>query len=286
MWHRRRKNLAILPPIPWNAEIKYKLCEIIKNIDKSVLNLQNVCNEYKLNCEKQEEQINILNEKIDSLEQENKRKSDKIRNSHDIIARLYQDIEDKDEKISQCLSLIQENSDDNDNPKICQCCCEVISDTSSIIRCTLNHIFCINCVNTQCGVITRSLNIPAPFIKCCGFHECKGIIDKSEIIKTLHGENLLQNFYLHELSPKLLEYFKKFNEKHIEKNINFLKIDGGFRALQCPICSYGPILHANCAELDTHHGQKVDDNIYINNACPSCNKLHKNVMDLIEWNGI
>ena len=82
-----------------------------------------------------------------------------------------------------------------------------------------------------------------------------------------------------------MKYMKKFSKDEIEKNIAFLRSDGSFRAFQCPECNYGPILHANCDDLETHHDQQVDRTTRISNKCPQCGFFSSSIRDFALWNG-
>lgn len=56
-------------------------------------------------------------------------------------------------------------------------------------------------------------------------------------------------------------------------------------ARQCGQCGYGPILHAHCDNLRTHHGQRVSGGSQINNACPRCNWFADDISAWPRWDG-
>mmetsp|Transcript_59220 Transcript_59220/g.133328 ORF Transcript_59220/g.133328 Transcript_59220/m.133328 type:complete len:676 (-) Transcript_59220:156-2183(-) len=56
------------------------------------------------------------------------------------------------------------------------------------------------------------------------------------------------------------------------------------RAFQCAQCSFGPIDHFACGDLEAHHGEDVGGAV-INNACPSCGWFSETLADWPRWNG-
>ena len=76
-----------------------------------------------------------------------------------------------------------------------------------------------------------------------------------------------------------------------------LKLDRGILAEQlkrqfpnaymCPRCQHGPIDHMACAQLSTHHGQKMSGTkARVNNACPNCGWFSKKIEDWPRWGGV
>lgn len=56
------------------------------------------------------------------------------------------------------------------------------------------------------------------------------------------------------------------------------------RAYQCPQCSFGPIDHFACGDLEAHHGEDTGG-AEINNACPSCGWFSAELRDWNKWDG-
>lgn len=56
------------------------------------------------------------------------------------------------------------------------------------------------------------------------------------------------------------------------------------RAFQCAQCSFGPIDHFACGDLEAHHGEDVGGAI-INNACPRCSWFSEDLSDWPKWDG-
>lgn len=56
------------------------------------------------------------------------------------------------------------------------------------------------------------------------------------------------------------------------------------RAFQCGQCSFGPIDHFACGDLEAHHGEDVGGAV-INNACPRCNWFSECISDWPRWDG-
>lgn len=52
--------------------------------------------------------------------------------------------------------------------------------------------------------------------------------------------------------------------------------------LQCPVCSFGPILHGGCPDLVAHHGEASGHggHAQVSNACPNCGFFAE---DIYEW---
>lgn len=55
-------------------------------------------------------------------------------------------------------------------------------------------------------------------------------------------------------------------------------------ARQCKECGFGPIVHKNCDDLSSHHGENLGKS-QINNSCPSCGWFSGNWSDWDMWNG-
>merc|ERR1719333_235264 len=56
------------------------------------------------------------------------------------------------------------------------------------------------------------------------------------------------------------------------------------RAYQCAQCSFGPIDHFACGDLEAHHGEDVGGAV-INNACPRCKWFSESLADWPKWDG-
>merc|ERR1712048_1173520 len=56
------------------------------------------------------------------------------------------------------------------------------------------------------------------------------------------------------------------------------------RAFQCAQCSFGPIDHFACGDLEAHHGEDVGG-ATINNACPRCAWFSEALADWPKWDG-
>jgi len=56
------------------------------------------------------------------------------------------------------------------------------------------------------------------------------------------------------------------------------------RAFQCAQCSFGPIDHFACGDLEAHHGEDVGGAV-INNACPRCSWFSDSLSDWPKWDG-
>ena len=56
-------------------------------------------------------------------------------------------------------------------------------------------------------------------------------------------------------------------------------------AVQCGRCSYGPIDHVACSDLDAHHGER-HGNARISNQCPQCGWWQHNIRQWPRWDGV
>ncbi|CAE7419591.1 unnamed protein product [Symbiodinium pilosum] len=56
-------------------------------------------------------------------------------------------------------------------------------------------------------------------------------------------------------------------------------------AVQCGNCSYGPIDHFACRNLQTHHGDRHGAT-QISNACPRCNWFRNSIDEWPRWGGV
>ncbi len=268
-----------LTPLPWVETLHKQLSNIYESMNSIITDIQ-----FTL-CEHKKESLR--------LHQENKELQHNINlNQHIIttqnltIAHFYQDMENKNAKLSECLNtirMIYEN-DSRDEAYTCECCCEKI-EVHNILRCTSNHILCKECINKQCHQHNLSIKAPVNFLKCCSIHICEGTINEETIYKTNEGKKMIREYHIHEFLPIVDSYYKNCTVLNIEKSLPFLKSDGKFRAFQCPKCEYGPILHQHCDDLQSHHGQQVNESSFVNNACPSCEYLCDDVHDLVQWNG-
>lgn len=54
-------------------------------------------------------------------------------------------------------------------------------------------------------------------------------------------------------------------------------------SFMCGKCSFGPVDHANCADLRTHHGEARGAGIRVSNACPKCGWFSGRITDWPPW---
>jgi hypothetical protein len=54
---------------------------------------------------------------------------------------------------------------------------------------------------------------------------------------------------------------------------------------QCGKCGFGPVGHADCGNLRSHHREHVRRGAVTNNACPRCGWFADNIRDWPKWNG-
>jgi len=56
-------------------------------------------------------------------------------------------------------------------------------------------------------------------------------------------------------------------------------------SFMCGKCSFGPVDHANCADLRSHHGEDRGFGVRVSNACPKCGWFSDNIADWPPWDG-
>eukprot|EP00971_Amphidinium_carterae_P116710 2311676-Amphidinium_carterae.1 len=54
---------------------------------------------------------------------------------------------------------------------------------------------------------------------------------------------------------------------------------------QCGECGFGPVSHANCHDLEAHHGEEDEAGGIVNNACPACGWFSSDLADWPQWDG-
>lgn len=167
------------------------------------------------------------------------------------------------------------NSEQNTNDvQICECCFHV----GELEICNNGHGICLQCINSICELEVNKTESTGNSIQCpvCESTTC---IPINILSKTEKGIQLLREYFVSEFKSVII---KKLEENKLEDflfMLPFLKSDGTTKALACPICEYGPIIHAHCSDLLIHHGQDS-----INNSCPKCGALTFDSRSLISWN--
>ena len=88
----------------------------------------------------------------------------------------------------------------------------------------------------------------------------------------------------HRLTHEQMEEFRiPLRNQQLRTSLRLL--DGTYAAYQCGNCGFGPILHANCADLRAHHGQRVAEGVTVNNGCPRCQWFSDDISNWPRWNG-
>jgi hypothetical protein len=272
----RRKRVHDLPPIPWTLMIKSQLDRIQTDIYHTANDIQALL--FHLNCIIKEQHDKILEMSEYSNLQHRKSQMLEI-----INLQLYNDIEDKNMKLSHCLNSLHFSSTDEEDT-MCECCC-VHYNKKSMLQCSLGHFICKNCVDHQCKLKLESLDEICENIPCLSLHDCTGSITSFEVGRTKHGRDMLNEYAFSKYKYMLQQYMTSFTKEDRDRNFCFLQSDGTFRALQCPQCDYGPILHQFCDDLEIHHNQRVGEKSNVSNVCPNCNYFSSSVSSFVRWNG-
>lgn len=271
-----------LPPIPWYFLLFLELDNVLKYLQKMKHELIMV--HYVLN-NKLSECMDIILE----LCEENRFFTHKIQTIEEINFRLYAEVETLKLQLSNSINSfniyrLRTQRIEENKSIMCECCCEEKTN-NEFIKCSLGHFLCKSCVDRECKERIYSMQDPVDNIQCFCIHECLGKIDSSKLGSTFHGKTMLNEYNISNFKEVLVNYLKVFSKDEIEKNIAFLKADGSFRAFQCLMCNFGPILHANCDDLETHHDQQVDRTTKVSNKCPQCGFFSSSIRDFVQWNG-
>ena len=280
-----RTNTTKLPAIPWTFELGMKMKGVVDDMTCIIENLKELL-EIK-DKEMSELEANVKRISCD-LEKEFRKNNALI----DDVAVLYQDVENKDSQISNLLELLHKNERNVRlsyrhrfvNPFIaCECCCMEVS-RENVCKCKKNHVICFACINNACKVYREGFSAPKSTMNCLSMHLCDSSIDFVDICKVSEGRKLLFDSYIYENREQIQNYVRKFSMEEIEKNILFLRSDFSFRALQCPKCGYGPLIHEFCNDLELHHNEE-HENGTIKNSCPNCKHFVTDTKFLENWNG-
>ena len=263
---------------------KKMLGNVIEDLDTCISEVYRACDFFS-------SQFQHLKKTIDFLKEKNEKDDRLLNQNSETIAQLYHELDDKEFRLSQFLQ--QANEADGESSvevsknTMCECCCEVIDD-DNYAKCSRNHYICNECLSYSCKIQIKSLNIPKNHIDCCSMHECDGVIDVCYLSKVKDGREFLQEIAFHQSKDMFLKCLEKYSVDELKKNLTFMRSDGTFRALMCPSCNYGPVLHADCDDLLTHHNQLYTNSttLRINNACPQCNHLTEYASEYKIWNGL
>ena len=277
MWRRR----SLKTSSKGLATLNMQTDTLLKSINDILTGILSKCKILCDNAQKYEE----IKEELDKYRTQDKKNKHVIDQNSARIAQLYQDIEEKDMKISDMITQIQDFQKPKEREDItCECCC-MQTPKDDCLMCSNNHVICKLCIDQTCKDFHDNVQISDRRLSCCSMHDCSGYIPEHQFSQTAHGKLLLQDFFIRDITPMLLKYIKNFSNEEIETNIAFLKSDGKFRAFQCPNCGFGPIIHAHCSDLISHHGQHTEKNVIVNNSCPNCKFLADDVHDLDDWDG-
>lgn len=285
----KRNKPRSLPPLPWTFTLSSQLGQVMKRVDILAAEVDLMLIEYKHRQDSfktlihtQQRMIDMNRKDLDELRRENEQLKTSIQEKNSVIAELYQVVDDKDFRISECVKRI--NQEKVSGKETCECCCDEY-DEDMFVYCTNGHALCKMCVNKQCDELNKSLSYSKDHMECCSIHLCNGVITAENIFKTTEGKKMIYDSYFQSIIPMLDTYMSEFNEVERASNLAFLKTDGTFRALQCPKCNYGPLLYDYCEDMIAHHGQTIDDGTWINNSCPNCQQLTENASLFPRWTG-
>ena len=205
------------------------------------------------------------------------------------IVQLMQDIEIKQAKLDDMVETLNSlyRNDCVDAQLRCQCCYNEFNQDP--IKCTHGHMFCHDCANMRCKMELTSLTIPDERFACLS--QCTGYIHWNELTKCSGGICYIGEVYGQRMLNRIVEmlHTNDMSENDLLCKLSLMRTDGSFRALECPRCGWGPILHAHCDDLTTHHEETTiaSDGApsRVNNSCPRCRFLCTDVQQMHPWRG-
>ena len=113
--------------------------------------------------------------------------------------------------------------------------------------------------------------------------ECPGRLHG--IIATEFGEKLVADLYMKRSAEMLAGLVEGECSDQTMKRLGFVRADGRYRALECPVCGFGPMFNDRCDDLITHHMQRDAAGAVSSNACPRCGTLVHDAALLRPWGG-
>lgn len=166
----------------------------------------------------------------------------------------------------------------------CLCCFEEKAVAEGLLTCTAGHAFCRACVNAAAGAERkRPGRAPAAALSCFHVGGCDG--ELRDLAALDEGAKMLADHYVHAAASHVARALNLDDADPRCVRLAHLRADGSYRALACAACGFGPLGHAHCDELLSHHGQRLDGAAAISNACPRCGALAAHVDALREWEG-
>lgn len=202
--------------------------------------------------------------------------------AHVRIARLHQQLVDKDIIVQNALERLQDDRRHAEPPTADRCrqttcvvCMATTSEwaTSSCAR----HDVCFECLSKLCAMHAD----PTTPIHCPSTNECVGAFADDVIASTVEGRRVLAERQHRQTVEMICPMMGDGVDERVALRMRYLKSDGTYSALQCPACGFGPIEHTHCDDLREFHRKNG-----IVNSCPRCCHFEDSVAKLVPWSGV
>ena len=158
----------------------------------------------------------------------------------------------------------------------CNCCFSARGSA----HCTQGHSICAECIDTECRYRRHDDRALVDYSIPCLACDCEGQIGSDALRSTEYGKLLLADYEIQRHMPFFLK-----NAHLSSTELALIRSDDTFMGYACPRCGYGPMLLANCSDLQTHQGEEVDENTYVNNKCPRCDTFTRSSSEMRRWTG-
>ncbi len=282
-----RRPSPRLPMLPWTAMLAMKL----RYLEREVETLQNEAlellaqNEAALRHLREEWREAVRDAFFTHAHALSMQRE--IRNRDRTIAGLVQIVEDQRAAIGQLMGDRVTCGEEEASVFVCECCFSSDVARENRVRCEASeraHALCLKCVDQMCALLLEKTEAPPARVPCPA-PDCTGTLAAADVCKTVEGRRLMRERHVHDFLPVVANMLGPGGvgpDARLDY-LPFMTADGSSRALACPQCSYGPLLHAHCDDLHTHHGQAAEGDATVSNACPRCGHLAAERGGLVRW---
>mmetsp|Transcript_14652 Transcript_14652/g.33141 ORF Transcript_14652/g.33141 Transcript_14652/m.33141 type:complete len:269 (-) Transcript_14652:32-838(-) len=194
--------------------------------------------------------------------------------------------------------------------KLCRICYTQDHDEGTLaVACDNDHYLCQECfsgwVRSESDIAHNPQNIllnggriTCPCAKVADIH-CDSLAYANKLIALTVSDEEIYEQYLRArdyvvgkeavagaLSKIQQHDGSNMNAVEQESIRNLYKLDDGtYSAYMCAHCSFGPIDHGWCNNLQSHHGEQKAGGGNINNACPQCGWFAASIAKWPKWDG-
>ena len=144
------------------------------------------------------------------------------------------------------------------------------------IECECHHRICFECTEKICATaFDQCRQVTCPSITDCG-----ASIADTELNKIKSGRLLTNERQHRHTIDIVLNLMSDYTPDAAMLRMRYLRHDRSYAAFECPLCGFGPIEHAHCADLLEWHLREGN-----NNSCPQCGQLTTRSDNLRRWSG-